>query len=210
MIGNIDLSEREIHLDTAAEAAVANESLMLELLQGIAPDNKNSQVRYNSFRILEIVSAKHPEALVSHWNFLVELLTSQSEPSKYNALLIIANLVSAGKDGGFEAIFDVYFDLLEEDNLPLVAHLAGLAGKIARAKPRLQSRITEKLLSIDQTHFNDERNELIKGYAIESFNDYFEHAPDKEIIAAFVKDQIHSSSPKTRKKASDFLSKWSA
>jgi hypothetical protein len=210
MIGKIDLSDREIHLDAAAEAAVVNEPLLLELLEGIAPDNKLSQIRYNSFRILEIISTKNPEALLPHWNFLVELLKSQNDPSKYNALHIIANLVSSGKDGGFEAIFDLYFDLLEEDNLPLVAHLAGLAGKIARAKPRLQSRITEKLLSIDQTHFNDERNELIKGYAIESFNEYFDHAPDKEIIAAFVKDQIHSSSPKTRKKASDFLSKWSA
>ncbi|MDR3574107.1 MAG: hypothetical protein P4L50_09605 [Anaerolineaceae bacterium] len=210
MIGKIDLSDREIHIDAAAEAAVVNERLLLELLEGLAPDNKNSQVRYNSFRILEIVSVKHPEVLVPHWNFLVELLKSHSDPSKYNALHIIANLVSAGKDGGFEAIFDEYFDLLEEDNLPLVAHLAGLAGKIARAKPRLQSRITEKLLSIDQTHFNGERNELIKGYAIESFDEYFEQAPDKEIIAAFVKDQIHSSSPKTRKKAADFLGKWSA
>jgi hypothetical protein len=210
MIGKIDLSAREIHLDAAAEAAAVNEPLLLELLQGIAPDNKKSQLRYNSFRILEIVSTKHPEVLVPHWSFLVELLKSKCDPAKYNALHIIANLVAAGKDGGFESIFNLYFDLLEEDNLPLVAHLAGLAGKIARAKPRLQSRITEKLLSIDQTHFNDERNELIKGYAIESFDEYFDQAPDKEIIAAFVKDQIHSSSLKTRKKAADFLSKWSA
>jgi hypothetical protein len=210
MIGKIDLSDREIHLEATAEAAATNEPLLQELLQGIAPDNKVSQIRYNCFRVLEIVSSKHPEVLVSHWSFLVELLKSQYDPSKYNALHIIANMVAAGKDGGFESIFDTYFDLLEEDNLPLVAHLASLAGKIARAKPRLQSRITEKLLSIDQTHFNGERNELIKGYAIESFNEYFEHAPDKEIIAAFVKDQIRSSSPKTRKKAADFLSKWSA
>jgi hypothetical protein len=210
MIGKIDLSDREIHLDATADAAVVNEQLLVELLQGISPDNKKSQVRYNSFRILEIISSNHPEVLLPHWNFLVDLLKSQSDSSKYNALHIIANLVTAGRDGGFESIFDLYFDLLEENNLPLVAHLAGLAGKIARAKPRLQSRITEKLLSIDQTHFNNERNELIKGYAIESFDVYFEHAPDKEIIAAFVKDQIHSSSPKTRKKAADFLSKWSA
>ncbi|HMD90710.1 MAG TPA: hypothetical protein VKF38_16260 [Anaerolineaceae bacterium] len=210
MIGKIDLSDREIHLEAAAEAAAANESLLLELLQGIAPENKKTQLRYNCFRILEIVSARHPDVLVPHWNFLVDLLKSRYDPSRYSALHIIANMVTAGKDGGFEAIFDLYFDLLEEDNLPLVAHLAGLAGKIALAKPRMQSRITEKLLSIDQTHFNNERNELIKGYAIESFDEYFEYAPDKEIIAAFVKDQIHSSSPKTRKKAADFLSKWSA
>ena len=210
MIGKIDLSDREIHLEAAAEAAAANGSLLLELLQGIAPENKKTQLRYNCFRILEIVSARHPEVLVSHWNFLVDLLKSRYDPSRYSALHIIANMVTAGRDGGFEAIFDLYFDLLEEDNLPLVAHLAGLAGKIALAKPRLQSRITEKLLSIDQTHFNNERNELIKGYAIESFDEYFEYAPDKEIIAAFVKDQIHSPSPKTRKKAADFLSKWSA
>ena len=65
MIGKIDLTDREIHLDATADAAVVNEQLLVELLQGIAPDNKKSQVRYNSFRILEIISSKSPRSPAS-------------------------------------------------------------------------------------------------------------------------------------------------
>jgi hypothetical protein len=51
---------------------------------------------------------------------------------------------------------------------------------------------------------------LIKSYAIEAFDEYFETAEDedKKMILEFVRGQVASSSPKTRKKAKEFLKKW--
>ena len=86
--------------------------------------------------------------------------------------------------------------------------VAGISGKIAKAKPHLEEKITNKLLSIDKAHHISERKDLIKSYAIESFSEYFEEAKNKKKIIEFVKSQLKSKSPRTRKKAREFLKKW--
>ncbi len=87
-------------------------------------------------------------------------------------------------------------------------HLAGVSGKIAKNKPKLQNRITKRLLNIDKTH-QGKQVELIKAYIIDAFTEYFEEAENKEEIKRFIKQQITSKSPKTRKKAQDFLNEHS-
>jgi len=90
------------------------------------------------------------------------------------------------------------------------SYIAGNSGKIARTKPGLQSRITRRLLSIDETHHPPERRDLIKGFAVEAFEQYFEESDHKAEILEFVTAQLESKSPKTRKLAKAFLKKWSA
>ena len=48
----------------------------------------------------------------------------------------------------------------------------------------------------------------MKAGAIEAFDEYFEEAKDKKKILEFVKDQLKCRSPKTKKKATEFLRKW--
>ena len=50
--------------------------------------------------------------------------------------------------------------------------------------------------------------DLIKAYAIEAFDEYFELSVNKNLIISFVKAQFESKSPKTRKVAKRFLEKW--
>jgi len=82
------------------------------------------------------------------------------------------------------------------------------SGKIIKAKPHLQKKITGRLLAIDATHHSIGRKDLIKSYIIDAFDESFEEVRDKEKIFKFVKNQLQSSSPKTRKKAEEFLEKW--
>ena len=87
-------------------------------------------------------------------------------------------------------------------------YVASSSGKIIKAKPQLERKITNKLLDIDRTHHHEGRKPLIKAGAIEAFDEYFTEAADKERIIAFVKDQQNCDSPKTRKIAHEFLQKW--
>ena len=80
------------------------------------------------------------------------------------------------------------------------------SGKIAKVKPHLESKITNILLSIDKIH-KGKQTELMKAYAIEAFNDYYEEASDKMRILEFVRAQLESESPKTKKMAKEFLKK---
>jgi hypothetical protein len=124
---------------------------------------------------------------------------------KLIAVRIIANLTKADIENKFEEIFDQYYNLLN-DSVIIAGHLASDSWKIVKAKPELQTKITNRLLNIDKT--NHKHKELIKAGSIESFNEYYEEAENKDEIIEFVREQLKSQSPKTQKKAKEFLNKW--
>ena len=201
-----DMGKKSINVASVAKEATKDDNVLAELLEGIL--SKKETIRYNSFKVLLRISEEHPELLCPKWDFFVGLLESDNTYHKYIAIYIIANLTRLDKENDFEKIFDKYYNLLDDKSIIPAGHVAGNSGKIARARPELQAKITDKLLSIDETHHEPERRELIKGYAIESFSEYFEEAKNKREITEFVKKQLNSKSPRTRKKAKEFLKKW--
>ncbi len=169
--------------------------------------SKKEAIRHNAFKALLSISEEHPEVLYPKWDFFADLIGSDNTSFKYIAIYIIANLTKVDVENRFEKIFEKYYSLLDDESIIPAAHVAGNSGKIARAKPGLQSKITDKLLGIDKTHHAPGRKELIKGYAIEAFGEYFAEAKDKEKILEFVEKQQKSKSPRTKKAAQKFLEK---
>lgn len=88
------------------------------------------------------------------------------------------------------------------------ANIAKFSGKIAKAKPHLQDKITNKLLDIDKLHHSSECKNIIKGKAILSFDEYIGELIDKEKIIQFVKKELNNTRSATRKKAEKLISKW--
>lgn len=196
------MSETDIEI---AKKAIKDQKLLSKLLGGILSDK--DEVRYPSFKALLIISEENPEILYPKWDFFASLINGNNSYKKLIGIRIIANLTKVDTENKFDIIFNQYYSILDEDKTMTAGHLAGNSGKIAKAKPKLQSKITEKLLNIDNTH-KGKQKELIKAYAIEAFNEYYKEALDKEKIIEFVKKQLESKSPKNRKKAEEFLSKW--
>jgi len=201
-----ELSKKSVNIESVAKRALDDEKALSTLLEGLT--SKNETIRENSFKTLLLISEKHPEVLYPKWDFFVEMIDSDNAYWKYIAIYIIANLTRIDIKNKFEEIFDDFYHLLNDKSMIPAAHLAGNSGKIAQAKPKLQTKITNKLLSMYKTHHVPERRDLIKGYAIESFSEYFEEAENKNKIIDFVKKQLNCKSPKTRKIAKDFLKKW--
>jgi hypothetical protein len=201
-----DMGKKSIDVESVAKEAIQDDNVLAELLEGIL--SKKETIRYNSFKVLLLISEEHPELLCHKWDFFVGLLESDNTSHKYIAIYIIANLTRLDKENNFDKIFDKYYNLLNDKSIIPAGHVAGNSGKIARVRPELQAKITDELLSIDETRHEPERRELIKSYAIESFSEYFEEAKNKREIIEFVKKQLNSKSPRTRKKAKEFLEKW--
>jgi hypothetical protein len=190
--------------DKQAELALKDEKVLQELLDGVL--SKKDAVRYGSFKALNILSERHPEKLYSKWDFFADLIRSDNTHRKYIAIHIIANLTKADADNKFEKLFDAYYGLLGDKSVIPPAHVALNSGKIALAKPNLQSEITNRLLDIDATV--QRHKDLVKANAIEAFDAYFEESKDQARIIEFVKAQLDCESPKTRKMAKAFLKKW--
>ena len=183
--------------------AIKNEKSIPELLKALK--SKDDTERYGSFEVLLHLSQEKPELLYPSWNFLAEVLDSDNAYRKLIAVRLLANLTLVDTENRFEKIFDKYYNLLS-DSVIVAGHITANSGRIARAKPKLKAEITNRLLNIDRTI--QKHKDLIKAGAIDSFGEYFKESKDKERIIEFVRQQLDCDSPKTRKKAKEFLRKW--
>ncbi len=106
--------------------------------------------------------------LFPKWDYLADLLTSDNHFHRYIAINLIANLAKVDSENRFERDFDRYFDNIAGEKTMAAGQAALNAGKIAKAKPNLQAKITEMLLRIDQIH-RGKQTELMKVGAIAEF-----------------------------------------
>jgi hypothetical protein len=173
-------------------------------LKGIL--SKKDEIRSNSFKVLMHLSEEQPKVLYPKWDYLANLLDSDNHYQRYISINILANLAVVDKKNKFDKIFDKYFSNIDGDRTMVAGQAALNSGKIAKTKPNLQTKITNRLLNIEKTH-KGKQIELIKAYTIEAFNEYFEESSDKNKILDFVEAQLESKSPKTRKLAKEFLKK---
>jgi hypothetical protein len=170
--------------------------------------SKNDTLRYNCYQILLSISTASPAALYGQWDSLVEMLDSTNNYFKYQAIYLIANLLSADAEGRFQKISDKYFGLIADSSIMIASHLALNAGKIAKAKQELRTIITKLLLDAGRTSRERKSGELLQSYIIEAFEQYLDEVEDRQDVIAFVKDQLESGSPKTRKSAKAFLQRF--
>lgn len=199
-----ELDKKDVDVASLAKRVLEDMEVLPELLDGILASK--DFIRFNSFKVLLFISEEHPEVLYPRWDFFSALLDSDNSYQQYIAIYLISSLARADDSARLEGIFDKLYSILDGEGTITAAHLARNSGKIARAKPKLRARITERLLNIDRNH-RGKQKELIKGHAIEAFDEYFEEAENQPEILEFVRKQLQSQSPKTRKLAREFLKK---
>lgn len=180
--------------------------LFNQLLQGVV--SNQDETRFTSFMALMHIADERPDLLYPHWDHFARLIDSENAYSKYIASYLIARLTAVDTDHKFEKLFTKYYGMLDDERVLPAAHVAANSGRIARAKPALEPKITDELLGIEATKRKTQHKELIKSYAIEAFTEYFEQAGEKQRILDFVRKQVDSTSPRTRAKAKEFLKKW--
>lgn len=182
-----------------------DDAFLAELLKGIV--SKKDDIRFHCHKVLSCLSEREPKRLYSYWDTFVDMLDSTNHYHRYIALHLLANIVVVDTKNRFEKVYVLYFNNIAGDRTMVAGHTTLNAGKIAKAKPLLQQKITTMLLDIDSL-YKGKQMDLMKAYVIQAFDYYFDVAKDKKKIIDFVRAQVNSKSPKTRKVAKDFLSKW--
>jgi hypothetical protein len=190
------------------EALTTDQKPIEECLLAIEPASKKTEIRSMGYKTLLKIAEEQPETLMPYWDRLSALLHCGNGSTQYIAVHLLAPLTRADRDGRFGDLLDDFFSLLDDESVMVASHTAAVAGQIALAHPELQERITKKLFGIHQTHFDAERKGLVASYAIGSFDEFFSQSSNQDEIASFVRRQLNSASPKTRKLAAVFLKKW--
>jgi len=200
---SVNLDKKDIDIKAIAKKALKDDKLLAELLDNLW--TKKETIRYNSHKVLLQISEEQPKLLYGHWEYFARFLDSDNTYHKLSAIILLANLTKVDRNNKFEKIFNKFYGLLNDKSFITAAYVCSASGKIALAKPKLQTKITNRLLSIDKTHHEQERKDLVKTFIFEAFEAYYDQIRGKKKIVEFVEKQINCASPKTRKAAQEFL-----
>jgi len=203
---HFELDTKEKTAEDIAQDAIDNPDLLPEILEGIT--SKNSQVKFKSAKALSLLGEKSPQKLYPHFDFFITLLDNDNNILKWNAQDVIANLTSVDTERKFDQIFEKFYGALNEGSLVTAAHVVENSGKIARAKPAFEDRITSHLLKIEEAPVpTPECTEILVGKSLIAFDEYFDQIRDKSGVISFAKKQLKGSRKATRTKAEKFLKK---
>lgn len=202
------MSAKNIDVYSLASAAMSDDVVLNKHIENIKPENKaRENIRYQSYLTILNISENYPERLYDKWDVFSSLIGHDSVDYRFIAIHIIPNLVKADTENRFDDILEKYFSLLDGDSLIVSANVAKGAGKVVTNGPRYGKKVTEKLLGIDNTGHEPGRKALIKSYAIDSISQYYDDIEDKTPVVEFVKAQLKSTSPRTKKSAKAFIAR---
>ncbi len=188
-----------------AGEALADESVLSRLIDGISPERKSHEKREESAEALKLLSDMHPEALYDRWDDFARIISSNNAFSVSAAMYVIARLAAVDSERRFDRLADAYFRLLDDRSIMVASRVALNSGEIVKARPDLEPMITARLLDVERS--GSTQKELLKAYIIDALDGYFEAIGDKNAVIGFVRHEADSTSPKTRKVAQDFLKK---
>ena len=167
-------------------------------------------VYYNSYYIISRASELKPELFYKYWDDFLLLLNHQNSYHRDFALNLLANLTRVDKENKFSLIFDEYFSHINDEKFMTSRQCIQNTAKILTNKGELTEDIIDILLDIDaRCDFPEKQKALLKSDVIDLFDEFYEQINDKEMINEFVKPELDSISPKTRKKAKNFVRKYS-
>jgi len=130
---------------------------------------------------------------------LLEGILSKEDVIRYNSHKVLYQISEKSPETLYHE-WNYFESLLKSKN----AYQRSIAVQVLANLTR--GKITDILLNINGT--NQKHKGLVKGDAIEAFDQYFEEAKNKEMILKFVREQLNCESPRTRKIAKQFLLKW--
>jgi len=204
------LADRSITKIELLQKVEQNFTLIPDVINGVF--SSKAEIRYGCAKVLMDLSEEHPEKIYPYMNFFIKLLDSKYRILKWNAIAIIANLAKVDEDKKFDAIFDKYYDFLNDAYMVTVANIVRNSSKIALAKPYLTQKITNELLRVEKisttSHLTEACKRVIAEHAIKSFASFFDKIEQKEKVISFVSIHIYSPRKTLRKAAKEFLVKF--
>ena len=204
------LEKKSITKEQLLKKVKKNDALIPEIITGVM--SPKAAIRYSCAKTLMDLSKEKPEKLYPYWDFFVTLLDSKYRILIWNAITIIANLTTVDRENKVDSVFEKYFSYLHNDYMVTVANVVGNSSTIARAKPHLAQKITNKLLTIEHIaitpHLSEECKRVIIEHAIRSFDTFFPQIKRKDDVLFFVKKHINSSRKTLQIEANEFLKKW--
>ena len=203
-----EISDKNVDIDKFAEIVINEETMRQEIINQML-NNKHIMVYYHSYNILSKASELTPELFYKYWNDFASLLNHENSYHRDFGLTIIANLTKVDTENKFASVYEDYFKRINDTKFMTARHCIQNTTKILANKSELKEDILDILLNIDKLcNFSEKQKALIKSDVIDIFDKFYGEIDNKEIINKFVKVELDSISPKTKKRAKEFILKY--
>lgn len=168
-------------------------------------EHSQIMVYYHSYYIVSRASELKPVLFYDYWEIFSELLMHKNSYHRDFGLTILANLIEADREGRFEGIKPLYFDLINDEKFMTAECCVTNLIKIMRASPVYCESVVQHLLkNAENTHHKANQKALLAGKVIAVFEVAYEHSTQQSEIEAFINRHAESTSPKTRQAVKKF------
>jgi hypothetical protein len=203
-----EISDKNVDVDKFAEIVINEESIRREIINQML-NNTHIMVYYHSYNILAKSSELKPELFYKYWDDFASLLNHENSYHRDFGLTLIANLTKVDTEGKFSSVSEDYFKHINDAKFMTARHCIQNTTKILANKSELTEDILNILLNIDELcNFSEKQKALLKSDVIDVFDGFYEQIDMKERINKFVKAELSSISPKTKKRARELISKY--
>jgi hypothetical protein len=202
-----ELGKKADNASQLAKAVAANGALLPAVLHEVSSSEPG--VKYKSIKVLKLLSEENPAILYPYFSRFEELLDSNNNILKWNAIDILANLAAVDSSNRFASLFQKFYSLLHEGSLTTAAHVIDGLAKVAKARPALEDGITSGLLGVEELPLpTEECRNILRGKIVSAFSRYCGRSGSRELMLSFARGLLACPRPATRKKAEQFLRKF--
>jgi hypothetical protein len=204
----LKISDKDLNIDEFAEMAM-NDFELRDKIVNLMLNHPHIMVYYNSYYIISRASQIRPELFYQYWDDFSTLLNHPNSYHRDFALVLLANLTRVDTENKFSRLFSEYFNHLNDEKFMTARKCIQNTAKILESKGELTRDIINILLDVDnRCDFPLKQKVLLKSDVIELFINFYRQINDKKRVNEFVKDELDSISPKTRKMAKKFMEKY--
>jgi hypothetical protein len=202
------IAEKDFEVNEFVQLAISDEKARNEIVHQMLT-HPAIMVYYHCFYVVDKASQDHPEMFYPYWGEIAALLHHENSYHRDFALEIIGHLTKVDQENHFDEIEDEYFSAINDEKFMTGNCCVKNLLKIYRHKPEQQGQIIETLLDIDnRCDYPEKQKGILKADVLEIFDQVYEEVQERDEINEFIRTEVDSISPKTRKKAKELINKY--
>ena len=202
------IAEKDFDVDEFVQLAISDKNARDEIVHQMLT-NSAIMVYYHCYYVVEKASQKRPEMFYPYWDEIAALLHHENSYHRDFAVEIIGNLTRVDQENRFAQVEADYYNIINDEKFMTGNCCVKNLLKIYQHKPEQRRRIVETLLDIDnRCDYTEKQKGVLRADILEIFDKVYEEVSEQDKINTFIKAQVNSISPKTRKKAKELIKKY--
>jgi hypothetical protein len=203
-----EISDTNLDVEKFAQMAVRDEGLRDEIMRQMIT-HPHIMVYYHCYYVTSKASEERPDLFLKYWDEIVPLLRHKNSYHRDIGLTLLANLSRVDQTNRFAAIFDEYFEHLNDPKF-MTGHCCLQNGiRILKSKPEFKPVILNMLIDLDnRCGYTIKQKALLKSDVLEAVDEMYAEADNQGELDVFIRSCVDCPSPKTRARARELVKKY--